>query len=49
MSAKDLATLIGSLEDLDLVEFFDDCIKYLRGIRVPFLTKYRERFGGSAF
>lgn len=31
------------LQDQDLVEFFDDTISYLKGIRVPFLSKY----GGS--
>jgi hypothetical protein len=43
------ATLLSQLADADLVEFSDDCIKYLRGMKVAFLSKYRDRFpGGSA-
>lgn len=39
---------IKSLAEADLLEFCDDCIKHLRGIQVPFLSKYREKFGGHA-
>lgn len=39
---------IGALAEADLLEFSDDCIKYLRGMQVPFLSKYRDRFGGHA-
>ena len=33
------------LQDQDLVEFFDDTISYLKGTRVPFLTKYGAALG----
>jgi hypothetical protein len=36
-----------SLSEQDLLEFADDSIKYLSGASVPFLSKYRERFGDS--
>ncbi len=39
---------INALAEADLLEFSDDCIKHLRGMQVPFLSKYRERFGGRA-
>jgi len=43
------ASLLSELADADLVEFCDDCVKYLRGMKVAFLSKYRERFpGGTA-
>lgn len=31
-----------------MVEFVDDAIHFLKGNRVPFLTKYSEAFGGQA-
>lgn len=40
---------LNALESADLIEFVDDCIKHLRGMRIPFLSKYRERFDGRAF
>ena len=36
-----------SLSEQDLLEFTDDSIKYLSGASIPFLSKYRERFGDS--
>ena len=36
-----------SLSEQDLLEFADDSIKYLSGAAVPFLSKYRDRFGDS--
>ena len=36
-----------ALSEQDLLEFTDDCIKYLSGATLPFLSKYRERFGDS--
>jgi hypothetical protein len=36
-----------SLSEQDLLEFTDDSIKYLSGASLPFLSKYRERFGDS--
>ena len=30
-----------------MVEFFDDTVAYLKGARVPFLTKYQESVGAS--
>ena len=41
------AILLSQLEDPDLVEFCDDCVKYLRGMKVAFLSKYRDRFAGG--
>ena len=34
------------LTEVDMIEFVDDAIHYLKGNRVPFLTKYTEAFGG---
>ena len=31
-----------------MVEFVDDTIHFLKGNRVPFLSKYSEAFGGQA-
>ena len=39
---------INALVEADLLEFSDDCIKHLRGMQVPFLSKYRDRFCGHA-
>ena len=40
--------LINALAEADLLEFADDCVKHLRGMQVPFLSKYRDRFGGHS-
>ena len=45
--AKCVAQL-SQLADTDVVEFVDDTIHFLKGNRVPFLTKYSEAFGGQA-
>jgi hypothetical protein len=34
-----------TLQDQDLVEFFDDTLSYLKGTRTPFLTKYGGTLG----
>lgn len=33
------------MEEQDLLEFVDDSIQYLRGVRIPFLSKYSAAFG----
>ena len=33
------------MEEQDLLEFVDDTIKYLKGQKVAFLTKYSAAFG----
>ena len=43
--AKCVAQL-SQLAETDVVEFVDDTIHFLKGNRVPFLTKYSEAFGG---
>ena len=43
----EVLTALTSLPEQDLAEFLDDSIKHLRGMQVPFLSKYRERFGTS--
>ena len=45
--AKCVAQL-SQLADTDVIEFVDDTIHFLKGNRVPFLTKYCEAFGGQA-
>ena len=40
--------VLGELEDSTLIQFVDDTIEYLKGVRVPFLSRYAEQFGGSA-
>ena len=45
--AKCVAQL-SQLAETDVVEFVDDTIHFLKGNRVPFLTKYSEAFGGQA-
>lgn len=47
ISAK--ATCIRQLSTLaepDMLSFVDDTIHFLKGSRVPFLSKYNEAFGG---
>jgi len=39
--------LLQRLQDQDLVEFFDDTIQYLKGGKVPFLTKYQDSVGAA--
>ena len=36
------------VDESDMVEFVDDTIHFLKGNRVPFLSKYSEAFGGQA-
>ena len=40
------AKQLSQLAEIDMIEFVDDTIHYLKGNRVPFLTKYSEVFGG---
>ena len=42
------AKQLSQLAEIDMIEFVDDTIHYLKGNRVPFLTKYSEVFGGQA-
>jgi hypothetical protein len=44
----EVTELINALAEADLLEFADDCVKHLRGMQVPFLSKYRDRFGGHS-
>jgi hypothetical protein len=39
--------LLKGLSEQDLLEFTNDCAKYLSGASVPFISKYHERFGDS--
>jgi hypothetical protein len=39
---------LAQLEDQTLIQFLDDTIEYLKGVRVPFLSKYAEYFGGTS-
>ena len=39
--------LLKGLSEQDLLEFTNDCVKYLSGASVPFISKYNERFGNS--
>lgn len=39
---------LNSLDDTTLIQFVDDTIEFLKGARVPFLSKYAEQFGGSS-
>ena len=40
------AKQLSQLAEVDVIEFVDDTIHYLKGNRVAFLTKYSEAFGG---
>ena len=42
------ATCLSQLEEADLLEFIEDTIQFLKGYKVPFLSKYNERFGESS-
>lgn len=45
------SSIYGSLltiGDADLLEFVNDTIEFLKGVKVPFLSKYHEAFGGQA-
>lgn len=33
---------LANLEDSSLIAFLDDTIEYLKGVRVPFMSKYAE-------
>jgi hypothetical protein len=39
--------LLNALSEQDLLEFTNDCAKYLSGAQVPFISKYHDKFGGS--
>lgn len=45
MASSSVYLSLQSLQDQDLVEFFDDTISYLKGTRVPFLSKYGAALG----
>ncbi len=45
MANQTVSHSLQKLEDQDLVEYFDDTISYLKGTRVPFLTKYGAALG----
>lgn len=40
------ARQLSQIPEADMVEFVDDTIHYLKGNKVPFLSKYSEAFGG---
>ncbi len=42
------ARQLSQIPEADMVEFVDDTIHYLKGNKVPFLSKYLEAFGGQA-
>jgi hypothetical protein len=37
---------LSQLAESDMIEFVDDAIHFLKGNRVPFLSKYSAAFGG---
>ena len=39
---------LNSLDDQTLIQFVDDTIEFLKGVRVPFLSRYCEQFGGTS-
>ena len=43
-----VATQLSQVGEAELIEFVDDTISFLKGQRVPFLSKYNEAFGGSS-
>lgn len=45
--APEVLQALSTLQEQDLAELLDDSIKHLRGMQVPFLSKYRERLGSS--
>ena len=42
------ARQLSQIPEANMVEFVDDTIHYLKGNKVPFLSKYSEAFGGQA-
>lgn len=42
------ARALSSLPEADVVSFVDDTIQFLKGHKVPFLTKYNAAFGGNS-
>ena len=36
------------MAESDLIEFVDDTFSFLKGQKVPFLSKYNQAFGGSS-
>ena len=43
-----IAKHISTLDETDLISFVNDTIAFLKGERIPFLTKYNQPFGGSS-
>ena len=39
---------LSQLAEADMISFVDDTIHFLKGNRVPFLSKYQEAFGGQS-
>jgi hypothetical protein len=33
---------MNALDDASLIQFVDDTVEYLKGVRVPFLSRYAE-------
>ena len=47
-SQANCARQLSQLAEVDMIEFVDDAIHFLKGNRVSFLSKYSEAFGGQA-
>jgi|NorSeaMetagenome_1021524.scaffolds.fasta_scaffold680879_1 hypothetical protein len=39
---------LNTLDDNTLIQFVDDTIEFLKGVRVPFLSRYSEQFDGTS-
>ena len=37
-----------TLSEQDLIEFTGDCVRYLSGAQVPFISRYTERFNNTS-
>ena len=46
--AAQCATCLSQLEEADLLEFIEDTIQFLKGYKVPFLSKYNAQFNASS-
>lgn len=43
-----VAAQLSQVAEADLIEFVDDTIRVLKGLKVPMLSKYSEAFGGTS-
>lgn len=48
MTSSNPLAHLSTLSEPDLIEFIDDTVHFLKGHKVPFLTKYYKAFGNES-